>query len=116
MSYTLPTQGILQTEFAWIWTSPRPDERDLFLLLENREIRIFTYEKINFFLDKLKQKLFLLYTLTTQGILHTEFGWIWKTPWTDEKSPSIQSLCFFQLVPNARSVIVSRRVHQKHST
>ena len=29
-------------------------------------------------------------------ILHTEFGWIWTTPWTDEKSPSDQSLVKLQ--------------------
>ena len=44
LSYTLPTQGILHTEFGWIWTSPWPDERDLFLKFANREIRKFTQQ------------------------------------------------------------------------
>ena len=45
----------------------------------------FPYEKLTFFLDKLKQKPFPVYTLRTQGIHHTEFSLIWTSPWSDEK-------------------------------
>ena len=38
-----------------------------------------------FFLGNLQQKIFLLYTLITLLILHTEFYLIWTTPWSDEK-------------------------------
>ena len=44
-----------------------------------------TYEKITFFLDKLQQKFSLFYTWITRGILNTQFGSIWSTPWPDEK-------------------------------
>ena len=30
-------------------------------------------------------KFFLFYILITWVIIHTEFVWIWTTPWTDEK-------------------------------
>ena len=54
--------------------APWPDKKDLFLKFANREIRKFPYEKLTFFLGKLKQKFFLLYFLGIHGILHTEFG------------------------------------------
>ena len=85
MHYTLATQGILHTEFGSIWTSPWPDEKDLFLKFVIREIRKFPYENLTFFLHKLYQKFFLFYPLATQGILHAEFGSIWTSPWPDEK-------------------------------
>ena len=40
--------------------------------------------KTSFFLGKLYQKFFLFYFLGAQGILHTGFGLIWTTPWSDE--------------------------------
>ena len=83
--YTFDTLGILHAEFGSIWTTPWPDEKDLFLKLIIRDILKFPYEKLNFFLDKLYQQFFLFYTLHTLGILHTEFGLIWTTPWPDEK-------------------------------
>ena len=82
--YTLGTHGILHTEFGFIWTTPWPDEKDLFLKFVIREIRKFPYENLTFFLDKLYQKFFSFYTLGTHGILHTEFGLIWTTPWTNK--------------------------------
>ena len=88
--YTLHTLGILHTEFGSIWTTPRPHEKDLFLKLVIREIRKFLYEKLTFFLGKLYQKFFSFYTLHTLGILHTEFGLIWTTPWPDEKDPFLK--------------------------
>ena len=84
--YTFDTLGILQTEFGLVWTTPWPDEKDLFLKLIIREIHKFPYEKLNSFLGKLYQKFVLFYTLDTLGILHTEFGLIWTTPWPDKKT------------------------------
>ena len=83
--YTLDTQGILHTEFGSIWTSPWPDENDLFLTFVIREIRKLPYENLTFFLDKLYQIFFLFFTLATEDILHAEFGSIWKSLWLDEK-------------------------------
>ena len=83
--YTLATRGLLLTEFSSIWTSPWPDEKDLFLKFVIREIRKFPYEKLTFFLGKLQQKFFLFCNLGTHGILHTQFGSLWTTPWPDEK-------------------------------
>ena len=85
MFYNLVTHGILDTEFGSIWTTPWPDERDLFLKLVICEIRKFTYENLTFFLGKLYQKFFFFYNLLTHGILDAEFGSIWTTPWPDEK-------------------------------
>ena len=45
----------------------------------------FPYEILTFFLVKLYQNFFLFYNLVTHGILDTEFGSIWTTPWPDEK-------------------------------
>ena len=33
--YTLDTNGILQTEFSSIWTTPTPDKKDLILKFNN---------------------------------------------------------------------------------
>ena len=44
---------ILHTEFGLIWTTPWPDEKDLFLKFANREIRKFPNEKLTIFLVKL---------------------------------------------------------------
>ena len=79
------THGILDTEFGLIWTTPWPDEKDLFLKFIICKIRKFPYEKMTFFLGMLCQKLFLFHNLVTHGILDTEFGLIWTTPWPDEK-------------------------------
>ena len=56
------------------------------LKIANQEIGKFPYESFLFFLGKIYQKKFLLCTLTTMVILHTDFGLIWTTPWTDEKN------------------------------
>ena len=83
--YTLGTHGILHTQFGLIWPTPWPDEKDLFLKLLIWNNSKFPYEKLTFFLGKLYQRFFLFYTLGTHGILHTQFGLIWPTPWPDEK-------------------------------
>ena len=82
--HTLDTIGILHAEFGLIWTTPWPNEIDLFSKFVICEIRKFPYEILTFFLGKLYQKFFLFYTLDTIGILHAEFGLIWTTPWPNE--------------------------------
>ena len=49
-----------------------------------REIRKIPYGNPNFFLGQFYQKFFLFYTLITLVVLHTEFSFIWTTPWPDE--------------------------------
>ena len=82
--YTLITLAILNAEFGLIWTTPWPDEKDLFLKFLLREIQKVLYETPTFFLGKLNQY-FMLYTIITLVILNTEFDLIWTTPWPDEK-------------------------------
>ena len=84
-SYTLPRQEILHTEFGLIWTTPWPDQKDLFLKLFIREIRNLSYEKLTFFPRRAITKIFFYYTQATLDILHTKCGCLWTTPWTDEK-------------------------------
>ena len=76
---------ILHTDFGLIWTTPWPDEKDLFLKVDNRENRKFSYENPTFLLGQLYQKFFLFYTLITVVILHSTFDLIWTTPWPDEE-------------------------------
>ena len=83
--YNLFTHGILDCKFGSLWTTPWPDEKDLFLKFVICEFRKFPYEKLTFFLGKLWEKFFLFYNLVTQGILDTKFGSIWTTPWPDQK-------------------------------
>ena len=83
--YTLVTHGILDTEFGLVWTTPWPDQKDLFLKLFIWNNSKFPYEKLTFFLGKLYPKFSLFYNLVTHGILDTKFGSIWTTPWPDEK-------------------------------
>ena len=92
--YNLVTHGILDTEFGSIWTTPWPDEKDLFLKFVICEIRKFPYEILTFFLGKLYQNFFLFYNLVTHGILDTEFGSIWTTPWPDTKKTYFQIYLF----------------------
>ena len=44
---------ILHAEFGLIWTTPWPDEKDLFLKFLFREIQKVPYEILSFFLGKL---------------------------------------------------------------
>ena len=60
-------------------------KKNLFLKFLFRELQKVLYENPTFFLSKLNQKYFLLYTLITLVILHTAFVLIWATPWPDEK-------------------------------
>ena len=83
--YNLVTLGILGAKFGSIWTTPWPDEKDLFLKFVICEIRKFQYEKLTFFLGKLYEKFFLFYRLVTHGKLDPKFGSLWTTPWPGEK-------------------------------
>ena len=112
--YTLDTHGILHTEFGSIWTTPWPDEKDLFLKFVICEIRKFPYEKLTFFLGKLYQKFFSFYTLDTHGILHTEFGSIWTTPWPDEKDLFLKFvICEIRKIPYEKLTFFLRKLYQK---
>ena len=51
--YTVITLVILNTEFGLIWTTPWPDEKDLFLKFLFREIQKVLYENPTFFLVNL---------------------------------------------------------------
>ena len=46
--------------------------------------------KTHFFLGKLYQKYFLLFTIITLVIIHTMFGLILTTPWPDDKELSLK--------------------------
>ena len=97
--YTVITLVILNTEFGLIWTTPWPDEKDLFLKFLFREIQKVLYENPTFFLVNLNKKNFLLYTVITLVILNAEFGLIWATPWSDEK----QLFLKFSKIRNSRN-------------
>ena len=51
-SYTLATKGIHYTQFGSIWTTFRPNEKDLFLKFLSREIQKLTYAILTFLKDK----------------------------------------------------------------
>ena len=76
--YTLPTQGILHTEFGLVWATPFPIEKTIFKIryLKNSQNSVW---KPNLFLAKLEQHYFLLYTLASKGIHHAEFGSVWTS-------------------------------------
>ena len=74
----------LHAEFGLIWTTPWPDEKDLFLKFFSRNSKV-PYEIITFSLGKSYQNYFLLYTFIAMVIRHTEFGLNWTTAWPDEK-------------------------------
>ena len=88
--YDLDSTGRLGYQFGSLWTTPWPDEKDLFLKFDIREIFKFPYENLTFFLGKLHQKFFLFYTLDTHGILNAEFGSIWLTSWPNQKQPYLK--------------------------
>ena len=102
--YNLVTHGMLDTEFGLVWTTPRPDQKDLFLKLFIWNNSKFPYEKLTFFLGKLYQKFFLFYNLVTHGILDTEFGLVWTTPWPDKKDLFLKFNNFklFEIIANFR--------------
>ena len=54
--YVLTTLVILLAEFGLIWSTPWPDEKDLFLKFLFREIQKVRYEILTFFLGNLYQK------------------------------------------------------------
>ena len=90
---------ILHTAFGSIWTTPWPDEKDLFLKFLFREIQKVLYENPTFFIVELNKKYFLHYTVITMVILHAQLGLIWATPWPDKK----QLFLRFSKIRNSRS-------------
>ena len=83
--YTFITLVILNTEFGLIWTTPWPDEKELFLKfskIHNSRNSQNSVWKPFFWLAI--PTTFLLYTLITLVILNTEFGLIWTTLWSAE--------------------------------
>ena len=86
-------RSVLHSEYTWdtpfrVWfdlnNSLTRWKRPIFKINCSRNSQI-PYEKLTFFLGKLYQNFIFFYTLHTLGILHTEFGSIWTTPWPDEK-------------------------------
>ena len=53
---TLTTKVTVHADFGLIWTTPWPDEKDVFLNFANREICKVPYENLTFFLGKLYRK------------------------------------------------------------
>ena len=80
--------------FRYPWYTPKPVwfdfdnsltrwKRLIFKIRYSRNSHISVW-KSNFFPRQAIPKFFLFYTLGTHGILHTQFGSIWTTPWSDE--------------------------------
>ena len=84
LNQSLPTLRILHSKFGLIWTTSRPDKKNLFLKLLIWKNRKFPYEKLSFFLSKLYKNFFLLYTFITLVIIHTLCGSLLTTPWPDK--------------------------------
>ena len=74
-------------------------KKNLFLKFLFREVQKVLYENPTFFLRKLNQKYFLLYTVITLVILHTAFGLIWTTPWPNAKELFLK----FSKIRNSRN-------------
>ena len=112
--YNIVTHGILDTEFGLVWTTPWPDQKDLFLKLFIWNNRKFPYEKLTFFLGKLYQKFFLFYHLVTHGILDTKFGFIWITSWPDKKDLFLKLVIRkYRTFPNANLTFFLGKLYQK---
>ena len=60
-SYTLITLVILHTAFGLIWTTPWPDEKDLFLKFLFRKVQKVPYEILNSFLTRYTNFFFALH-------------------------------------------------------
>ena len=85
LHYNLNSTGSLGYQFRLLWTTPWPDEKDLFFKFVICEIRKFPIEKRTFFLGKLGVPFFLHYNLNSTGSLGYQFRLLWTTPWPDEK-------------------------------
>ena len=81
--YTLITLVKLNTECGLIWTTPWPDEKELFLKFSifrnSRNLQNSVWKPI-FFPRQALQTFFLLYTLIALVKLNTDFGLICTTP------------------------------------
>ena len=83
--FTFITLVILLAMFGSHWTT-RPDKISIFLKIEKAKKSIFLIEIQTFYLWKLGGAFFLSQSLPTLSILHTKFGFIWRTSWPDEKT------------------------------
>ena len=114
LHYNLHTTGSLGYQFGSLWTTPWPDEKDLFLKFVICEIRKFSYEKLTFFLGKLYQKFFLHYNLHTTGSLGYHFGSFWTTPGPDKKDPFLKFvICEIRKFPNENITFFLGKLCQK---
>ena len=86
MHYNLNSTGSLGYQFGSLWTTPWPDEKDLFLKLFIWNNSKFPYGKLIFLLGKLGEPFFLQNNLNSTGSLGYQFGSLWTTPWPDENS------------------------------
>ena len=112
--YTLDINEILNTKFGSLWTTPWPFEKDLFLKFVICEIRKFPYEELTFFRGKLYQNFFLFYTLSTNGILHTKFGLISTTPWSDERDLFLKFvICEIRKFPYEKLTFFRGKLYKK---
>ena len=83
--YTLTTLLILHTVFGLIWANSLTRwKRPIFKTPFSRSSKSSVWNT-NFFPRQALPKIFLLYTLITLVILHTEFGLILTIAWPDEK-------------------------------
>ena len=76
---------IIHTLCGSVLTTPWPDKIYIFLKIEKSKKSIFPVEIRIFFLWKLGGPFFLNQSLPTLRILHTKFGLIWTTSWSDKK-------------------------------
>ena len=77
-------------------------KKNFFKILKNSQfakLAKFRTKTQFFFLGKLYRNFFLLYTFITLVILHTKFGFIWTTPWPDEKELFLK----FSKIPISRN-------------
>ena len=99
LPYIFITLVIVHTEFGLFWTTPWPDEEDLFFNIPFSRNSKVPYEILTFFLGKMYQKFFLLYTFITLVTLHTKLGLILTTSWPGEK----QLFLKFARIRNSRN-------------
>ena len=86
LHYNLNSTGSLGYQFGSLWTTPWPDEKDLFLKFVICKIRKFPIKKLTFFLGKLGEPFFLHYNLYSTGSLGYQFGSLWTNLWSDKIS------------------------------
>ena len=106
---------ILQIAFGLIWTTPYPDEKDLFLKFLFSKIQKNPYEILIFLQGKLYHKYFWLYTVIILLILNTEFDLIWTTPYPDEKDLFLKFLFSkIQKIPYEILIFLQGKLYHKY--